>query len=88
MTMMNYVAATPSFRARLEPSADAAGTIFVAGAFDGYALDMLKESASNGVGAVRVFVDGVERAEAEEQLTTHLGDLMRRGVKVYVSSTI
>ncbi|HYC00023.1 MAG TPA: hypothetical protein VEC57_12895 [Candidatus Limnocylindrales bacterium] len=88
MTMMNYVSATPSFRARLEPAADAAGTIFVAGAFDGYALDMLKESASSGVGAVRIFVDGVERATAEEQLSTHLGDLIRRGVKVYISSSV
>ncbi len=75
----------PSFRARLESSASEGGTLFLSGNFDGYELDQIRDKALYGVDAVRINVDGVARGEAERSLAAHLGPLMRRGVKIYLS---
>jgi hypothetical protein len=46
---------------------------------------MLCDSARRGIASVRIRVDGVDQAEAEEVLTRSLDRLLRRGVKVYLS---
>ncbi len=83
--MMTGTTEAPSFRARLE-SSTSAGTMFVSGDFDAYGLDQLCDSAGHAVESVRIRVEGVARAEAEEVLARSLAGLLRRGVKVYVSS--
>lgn len=74
----------PSFRARLEP-AGSQTTIFLAGDFDGYELDRLRDTAFVGVDTVRIDIDGVPRIEAERCVASHLGPLVRRGVKIFVA---
>ncbi len=83
--MMTAATEGPSYRARLECSTNA-GTMFVSGDFDPYGLDQLRDSAGYGVESVRIRVDGIDRAEAEEVLARLLAGLLKRGVKVYVSS--
>jgi len=75
----------PCFRARLELTGSRNTMIFMSGSFDGYELDGLRDRALYGVDAVRIDVDGVARGEAERCVESHLGDLARRGVKIYVA---
>ena len=77
----------PSFRARLEKTTGSGtATVFMSGSFGGYDLDRIKESASFGVDAVRIDVNGVGRADAERYVASRLGPLVQRGVKVYVGT--
>lgn len=86
-TMMDLqLAEAPFFMARLESSTASAGTMFVSGDFDDYGIDMLGEKARYGVDSVRIRVDGVGRVEAEQRLARGLAQVLRRGVKVYISA--
>ena len=77
----------PVFRARLESAGADAGTVFVAGDFDSYGIDILCERARYGFHAVSIRVDGVGHHEAEQALARGLAEAVRRGVRVHISTS-
>ncbi len=83
---MKEAPTTPFFRARLEPSAPRAATLFLSGGLDPYGIESLEQSACEGVGSIDIRVAGMRLDEARLRLERPLITLARRGVEVKLTA--